>query len=609
MFWQRLFLSFALVLLLSAQLSAQTTGEQSTLDEQEQQQKALELKKELERKTLALLDEIVSSAATLRLPENRALVLSSAADLLWTRDEKRARALFKEAVSNLNASAIKFDDKLTNEQRTSQWMLAQQRREILQMIARRDADLALELLRASRPQVLPVSPAGKGPQPLDEEREMEQSLAVQVAANDPKRAFQMAESTLSKGLSFQLLALLSRLNDKDNELAARLADDIIARLQSENLATNQEAAFLAIMLLRMSFATQAEGYYLAIGSVEIDNKPFKLSERQLRDLLEMVTTAALGGTPGLSLLSFLPALMPEIEKRMPERAAILRARIAQHARNLDSETRMFIENQELIQTGTIEALLEAAAKATGKSSAMLYEQAAWKAFDKGDAERARKIINDNIKDAANRERILESYENMSLWNSMRKENLDEVREKLARIKSKDQRVSVLVQLAFAAALKKDKKLASALLNEALPLVNLKPKKDVQLYNLLQVVRVFALVEPARAFALIESLVDQANELLAAASVLNGFLLPSRMFRKGEMFLPPGYTDVSLRFRDFGKQLAALALVNFERTKAAADKFQRNEARIMARLFIAQGVLSEQLGSGVALYQGGMMTGY
>jgi hypothetical protein len=76
-----------------------------------------------------------------------------------------------------------------------------------------------------------------------------------------------------------------------------------------------------------------------------------------------------------------------------------------------------------------------------------------------------------------------------------------------------------------------------------------------------------------------------------------------------MVLPPGYSNVSMRFRQFGKELGALALLNFERTKAAADKFQRNETRIMARLFIAQAVLAEQLGSGVAIYDGGVAVGY
>ncbi|MDT4895448.1 MAG: hypothetical protein QOH25_525 [Acidobacteriota bacterium] len=609
MFWRRLLASCALIVLLLASIGAQTPEDQSASDQLERQQKALELKKELERKTFALLDEIINSAATLKLPENRALVLSSAADLIWTRDEKRARSLFKDALNNLNSIAIKFDPKMSEEQRRSYQMVAQQRKEILQMIARRDADLALESLRASRAQVFSAGAAGKGSQQASEDLRLEQSLAIQIAANDPKRAFQMAEDSLSKGISFELLHLLTRLNDKDTELAGRFTDDIVNKLRSENLATNQEAAWFAAVLLRTGIQTEDDGVFSGLSFAGGGRMQFKLNEAQLRDLLEMVTTAALGATPNPSLFTFLPALMPEIEKRMPERAPALRRRIAESVRAIDPQERMYFEYQELTQRGTIEALLEAAAKAPDKARLMLYEQAAWKALNKGDAERARQIVNDHITDTPTRDRMLENFDRMSLWSAMRKDKLDEVRQKLARLKSKEERASILIQLAWGATVKKDRKLALELLDEALPFINFKPKNDSQLHLLLQVVRIYALVEPARAFEMIESLVDQANDLLSAASVLSGFFLPSGIFRKGEMVLPPGYSNVSMRFRQFGKELAALALFNFERTKAAADKLQRNEARIMARLFIAQGVLSEQLGSGVALYESGMAVGY
>jgi hypothetical protein len=607
---QRLLSSFVLILLLLVPALAQTPEDQSPLDQQEKQEKALELKKEVERKTLSLLDEVIGSAVTLKNPENRALVLTGAADLLWTRDEKRARSLFKDALNNLNSIAIRFDEKMSDEQRASYWKLAQQRKEILQMIARRDADMALDLLRASRSQTSRRS--AKGFQQPDEDRQLEQSLAIQVAANDPKRALQMAEDSLSKGLTPELLNLLARLNDKDTELAGHFAADLINKLHSENLATNKEAAWLAVLLLRMGIHPEtADGPTIRISSYDnVGKTPFKLDEPQVRDLLEMVTAVAVNSAPNAPIFTLLPSLMPEIEKRLPERATILRRRIAENARTLDPRERMFVEYQELIQRGTVDALLEAAAKAPDKARGMLYEQAGWKALYRGDTERARQIINDNIRDSASRDRILESFDQVAIWNSMRKEKLDEVRGMLARMtKSKDQRASVLAQLAWGAALKKDRKLALELLDEARQFVTLKPKNDTQLYALLQVVRAYALVEPNRAFEMIESLVEQANDLLSAASVLSGFLLPPGMFRKGEFMLTPGYSQISMQFRQFGKELAALALVNFERTKADADKFQRNETRIMARLFIAQGVLSEQLGSGVALYEGGVMLGY
>lgn len=606
---QRFLCSLALVILLLVPALAQTPEDQSQLGQKEKEQKALEMKKELERKTFALLDEVIGSAATLKLPENRALVLSSAADLLWTRDEKRARALFKDALNSLNSTATKPDAKLSDEQRRAYQTFVFQRQEIIRMIARRDIDLALELLRTSRSPIVPVTMAGK--QLLNEDMRFEESLANQVAANDPKRAFQMAEDSLSKGLSLGLLNLLTHLNNKDTELAGRFASDIVSKLRSESLTTNPESLGVAVMLLRMGIQPEDDGShtYVSFGSMGGGKTPFKLDERQIRDLLEIVTTVALGSTTHPTLFSLLPSLMPEIEKRLPERAPPLRRRIAESARTLAPEERMYVEYQELTQRGTIEALLEAAAKAPDKPRNMLYEQAAWKAINKGDGERARQIVNDNIRDASARDRILESLDRMSLWDAMRKEKLNEVRQKLARIKSKEERAGILAQLALGAAIKKDRKLALELLNETLPLISFKPKSDTQLYILLQVGRVYALVEPARAFEMIESLVDQANDLLSAASVLNGFFLPSGVFRKGEMVLPPGYSNITMRFRQFGKELAALALLNFERTKAAADKFQRNEARIIARLFIAQGVLSEQLGSDVSLYQGHVALNY
>ncbi len=608
---QRLLSSFALTVLLLVPAQAQTPQDQSPIDQQQKQQKELEMKKELERKTFLLLDEVIGSAASLKLPENRALVLSSAADLLWPRDEKRARALFKDALNNLNSTAIRFNSKMTDEQRRAYQMYTQQRTEILQMIARRDIDLALELLRASRLPTVPVTAAGMETKLPDEDMRLEQSLAAQVAANDPKRALQMAEDSLAKGLSLDLLNLLAHLNDKDKELAGRFVGDIVSKLRSESLTTNPEAVWVAVMLLRMGIQPEDDGSgtYISFGSMSGGRTPLKLDERQIRDLLEMVTTVALGGTPRPAFFTFLPSLMPEIEKRMPERAPVLRRRIAEFVRTLDPPERMFIEHQELTQHGTIEAVLEAAAKAPDKARNMLYEQAAWKAMIKGETERARQIVNDNIRDSSTRDRILEGLDRMSLWDALRKDKLNEVRQRLARVKSKEERASILMQLALGAAMKKNGKLALEILNEALPLVNFKPKSDAELHTLLQVGRVYALIEPVKAFELIESLVDQANELLSAATVLSGFFLPGGVFKKGEMVLPPGYSNVSMRFRQLGKELATLALFNFERTKAAADKFQRNEARIMARLFIAQGVLSEQLGSGVALYGGGVAIGY
>src|SRR5438552_16728357 len=94
--------SFSILLLslfIALQAPLQVAGQ---VDEKDKAQKEAEKRQELERKTLALLDETVAAAWGFKLPENRSFILTNAADLLWTRDEKHARNLFWEALNNLN---------------------------------------------------------------------------------------------------------------------------------------------------------------------------------------------------------------------------------------------------------------------------------------------------------------------------------------------------------------------------------------------------------------------------------------------------------------------------------------------------------------------------
>src|SRR5438552_6449926 len=95
-------LRFLLLLLFSFTLLVPSTG-LAQEDQKEKAQKEAERRQELERKTVALLDEVSTQAFSLKLPENRSLVLAAAADLLWTRDEKRARNLFWDVLNNLTS--------------------------------------------------------------------------------------------------------------------------------------------------------------------------------------------------------------------------------------------------------------------------------------------------------------------------------------------------------------------------------------------------------------------------------------------------------------------------------------------------------------------------
>jgi len=174
-------------------------------------------RKELERKALALLDETLEGAQALKLPENRAAVRTQAADLLWPRDEKRARTLFRAAAADL--AAMKSGD--PNRRRKGVRVSPQLRTNFLYTVAARDAQLALKLLRDSRP----VSEDGSDTPAGDPDWELKTERALKrfAAESDPKTALRLAEEGLNKGFTFEGLALLWRLCRKDSKVLPELA--------------------------------------------------------------------------------------------------------------------------------------------------------------------------------------------------------------------------------------------------------------------------------------------------------------------------------------------------------------------------------------------------
>jgi hypothetical protein len=125
---------------------------------------------------LSLIEEITVEARALRLPENRAFVQAVAAELLWTHDEKRARSLFLEALSNMGdiTSGVAQDDpEFTRLEQIAEDL----RREVLLKVARHDSSWARELIRAT---------SQPSPQ-VDVELQLELSSAAQMTAN-PRQA-------------------------------------------------------------------------------------------------------------------------------------------------------------------------------------------------------------------------------------------------------------------------------------------------------------------------------------------------------------------------------------------------------------------------------------
>jgi hypothetical protein len=241
----------------------------------------------------------------------------------------------------------------------------------------------------------------------------------------------------------------------------------------------------------------------------------------------------------------------------------------------------------VIQQGTVDALLDVAAKAPPEMRATLYERAAQKALnEKDDDARARQIINDKIENPAQRKQLLGNLEQQVMWKDAQQGRLERARQQLDRLRPTD-RAALLIQFAAAFTAKDDKKSALQLLQEAQVIVSNRAENYQQMQIQLQLVGAFATIEPSRSFEIIAPLIDQLNELATAAFTLNGF--ENIYFKDGELSTQ-GQSQLSNMFQTCEQQIGEFAQTDFELAKSAADRFQRNEARVMARLFIAQNLL-------------------
>jgi hypothetical protein len=132
--------------------------------------------------------------------------------------------------------------------------------------------------------------------------------------------------------------------------------------------------------------------------------------------------------------------------------------------------------------------------------------------------------------------------------------------------------------------------ALKLLDEAQALVKVDLQSQTQSDALMNVLLACSLVDPARAFVAIEPIVDRVNDNLAKLLLLDR-LIKSGFVKSDEIILQhPGLISLDFAIFKYGPGIVALAKADFNRTIAIADRLQRNELRIMARLLIVQALL-------------------
>lgn len=541
--------------------------------------------KEVKLKALGLLEDVLKDSESFRHADNRIRIRAAAANVLWDHDAPRARLLFKEVIASLG-------DLLNNQEVSEEPERLgfgggprQLRRELLQLLAQRDPQLARELLRTTRAQAA-GGRVRRGDVLADQPLEL--TLATQIAENDPNQAVEIAEESLSRGLSYELPGVLSALYEKDPAAATKLASQVVVKLRTEKFDESDVAKSVAISLLRLAvIAPEGEGK-------APKNAAPLLDQQSMHELIEKLAVEALRpNTTSPELVGVLQEMMPAVEKYAPARAAQLQRKIEQQNKGkvepIQAATEDWSKYQNMFEKGSVDELLAAAASAPEGMRDMLYQRAAGKVMEEGDPARARQLLNEHIKDPAQRKQLLAQMDELAAYAAAQQGNLEQARKLMATLRTNEERVLALAQLADAAIGKGDKKLALALLDEAHEMSSERAKNYKQLLAQLAVARGYAMLDASRSLGILEPVVDQLNDLLAAGVVLGSFFV-EELIRDDEIMMEPLISVSNEVLTLYVAHFGTLARADFERTRALADRFQRYEIRAIARLLVAQSVL-------------------
>jgi len=619
-------ITLGLLLALGGNAAAQdTTSPAATADAAKQQEE----KAKLEAKASVMLEQVISEAQALKLPENRIRVQIVAGDLLWDRSAARARSLFNDAGAMLGQIMQESASPDTEDRQ----ILNRLRQDLVLGAARHDAELAYSLLRQTQPPTnLALNAGNRRRVMFDGQDNLEQGLLAVIANTDPKVAYQKASESLDKGEYPNSLArVLAQLQSKDPDNFKKLADKTLSRLNSDSLLANSQATNLALGLLRPGPQANTTTSASTTGANSTASNARILSESSYHDLLDNTITAALTATPRTNtggpnqrrgrrdeavmisgdsnggvfmaapsqppdpaqipqnnarmLLRGLQGMLTQIDQFLPERSQAVRQKLTEL--NMGDNSIADFGNQMrnmMQQGGDSESLANAASSAPAPLQSRLYQEAARRAVDEGNTDRALQIASEHL-DESSRNSIMQAVDFKKLTTTVSPEKMGEIRQKLAALPSDSDRVKYLADLALATQ-KDNPKLALRFAEDARSLVSKRATDYEDLGNQLKVAEVFAAIDPKRSFEVLEPGITQLNELLAAAQVLSGFEVD--VFRDGELPLQGGGSELGMMVTRYGQQLASLAKLDFEHAQITAEKFQMAEPRLMAKLSIIQG---------------------
>lgn len=526
--------------------------------------------KEKLRQETAFLEQILADAKNLRLPENRAFIYAKVGNALWQTDEKRARAFFQNSIADLIAAQTEAEAEKGKKEYLNNLIYGQSPRwDILQIIAARDAEFALDAMLKTRPVKIAQAISNlngdnqsQSQRYAQNEIRNEQSIIAMAVEQSSQRAVKLLRESLKKGVSYDTVNLLRKIHQKDPETANELAETVGQNLLATKFDEHrQDTSLLQNFLVEFGHVKTPEN--AAMLKVP-DSLVRDLADKLVKFLLRPSATSFYANSSAIKIVErFFPASVQQIKQKQAK------------FENQNGQFESF--NKLMNGEASPEELLSQADKYSEHLRNQIYRRAAEKTAQSGNVPGAQKIIQANMSEEESESYLSHFYYNLAT-HAISQGKFNEANQFINQMSDENTRINTLIYLATSIYEKnpeENQKWAASVLDQARALIPNVPETTSEMNYLAQIAAAYAQIDTAEAFRLIESLNAPLNEYSEASAVVAKFNDYGN-FRQGEYQISTNSIPFAYNLTNV---LQKLKNKDFNRTIQFINGFNRLDTRI------------------------------
>ncbi len=573
---QKLYLIPLLIIIFTMFVNSQTPPEKQATEKD----KSAELKV----KAVKMLKDTAGEIEGLRSVENKISFSTEIANLMWFHDEREARKMFESVIGNFVNLLSQYNAEIGQMQNSGETVeiyavrdLPSQggvknpylklfealsiRRQIALSIAEHDAELAFAFVKDTS-KVITAEDLKNGPWGSDDD--LEEQIITLMPVKNADKALQIGKEKLKDGFSSAVFELAKKIHAKDPEKSNGFVDDIVSKIKTDKSETESY-----ILLSVLDFGIEDIEEF----KKNPDKKPL-FSERALQEIAEVLAQNILADEEvgEYQIESYLKSIKPF----SPSRAAQIRAKY-QNSKNKD-------------ETDTMELTANRMANSVyaSNSNANMGEETL--------TPRQKSLAEKRKKQAGLLEE-LGTLQALKLPPEERKKFIEKARQIVSTMTDPNQKIMALNLLAVQVKQLGDKELAIDLISQANSLVNPQPVSYMDYLQTWMLAGGYAELDAEKAFPLLENTVYRLNDTISAFIKVGEFIdVSGSMIQNGEvqlgMFGGRLTKDLMGTLNNSNAILLNLAKQDFDRTRSLANKFERPEVQIMAKMLILRSVLEQ-----------------